>query len=83
MLGEFSLPDLASGIPPEVWRAMGQHAETPAAAIPDDILALVAARQEARERRDWPGADALRSQLTALGWNVRDTPAGPVVERLE
>lgn len=32
--------------------------------------------------RDWPRAGYLvRGQLAALGWQVKDTPAGPVVER--
>jgi cysteinyl-tRNA synthetase len=43
-------------------------------------MALVAARQEARARRDWATADALRREIAAHGWQVRDTPAGPRLE---
>jgi hypothetical protein len=58
-------------------------AETPSIPQPDltelapvQILSLVNARREARLRKDWPAADALRDQITALGWQVVDTPDG-------
>ena len=34
-------------------------------------------RQAARARKDFPAADAIRDQLTALGVTVEDTPQGP------
>jgi cysteinyl-tRNA synthetase len=40
----------------------------------DEILHL---RQEARERRDFAAADAIRERLTALGVTVEDSPEGP------
>jgi cysteinyl-tRNA synthetase len=51
-------------------------------AVPDEVLALVAERQAARERRDWAASDALRARIAALGWGVKDTPAGAQVEPL-
>ncbi len=44
--------------------------------IPDDILALVQQRQQARKERDFAKADALRDQLAALGYELKDTPEG-------
>jgi GT2 family glycosyltransferase len=44
---------------------------------PQAVRDLVAQRQAARERRDFARADALREELRAAGWLVRDTPAGP------
>ncbi len=44
---------------------------------PPAVLELVAAREAARQRRDWATADALRAQIQAQGWTVRDTPTGP------
>jgi cysteinyl-tRNA synthetase len=38
---------------------------------------LLARREQARAARDWAEADRLRDELTALGWEVRDSPAGP------
>jgi cysteinyl-tRNA synthetase len=40
------------------------------------IDALVAARDEARRAKDWPEADRLRGELSALNVEVMDGPAG-------
>src|SRR6266700_7539090 len=45
-------------------------------AISDEALALVRERDQARAARDWKRSDELRDQLTALGFEVRDTPEG-------
>ena len=42
---------------------------------------LVAARDEARQSRDFARADALRDELVALGWTVQDTPSGTAIHR--
>ena len=41
-----------------------------------DAEALLAAREEARAARDFARADAIRDELAALGWEVRDTAEG-------
>ena len=44
----------------------------------DGLVALaLEQRQAARARKDFPAADAIRDQLTALGVSVEDTPQGP------
>jgi cysteinyl-tRNA synthetase len=40
------------------------------------IEALVAQRDEARQRRDWTRADEIRAELGAMGTRIEDTPAG-------
>src|SRR6266571_3388089 len=45
-------------------------------AISDEALALVRERDQARAARNWQRSDELRDQLTALGFEVRDTPKG-------
>jgi cysteinyl-tRNA synthetase len=50
--------------------------ETPAESDPR-IDALVAARQDARARRDFAEADRIRDALAAEGVAIEDTPAGP------
>jgi cysteinyl-tRNA synthetase len=47
------------------------------------VLALVAERQSARAAKDWPKADSVRQQLAALGWQVKDTPQGPEIAKVE
>ena len=47
------------------------------AQVPPDVLSLCDARERARTARDWTEADRLRDEMRALGWEVRDGPAGP------
>jgi len=49
--------------------------------IPAEIMALVAQRQAARAARDWATADALRDQIAAAGYVMKDTPEGPQVSK--
>jgi len=48
-------------------------------AIPENVQALVEERTRARSEKRWVDADALRGQISALGFEVEDSPAGPVV----
>ena len=48
-------------------------------ALPPDVQALIKTRSKARDERDWPAADAARSALADLGWDVSDGPDGPVL----
>jgi len=48
-------------------------------ALPPDVQALIKTRSKARDERDWPAADAARSALADLGWDVTDGPDGPVL----
>jgi cysteinyl-tRNA synthetase len=43
----------------------------------DDARELLQRREQARAARDWAEADRLRDELSARGWQVRDSPAGP------
>jgi len=45
-------------------------------AVDEQARRLAEARDDARRRRDWARADAIRSELAELGWLVEDTPAG-------
>ncbi|MCI0396558.1 MAG: cysteine--tRNA ligase [Chloroflexi bacterium] len=53
--------------------------EPPEEIIPDEILALVEQRQQARAEKRWQDADALREQVRAAGYDIEDTPQGPRV----
>jgi cysteinyl-tRNA synthetase len=53
--------------------------EPPRDEVPDEILALVVQRQQARAEKRWPEADGLRAQIWAAGYEVEDTPEGPRV----
>jgi cysteinyl-tRNA synthetase len=45
--------------------------------IPDEVRRLAAEREEARARRDFAAADALRDRILDAGYAVTDTPQGP------
>jgi cysteinyl-tRNA synthetase len=49
--------------------------------VPDDVVAMCAARDRARSERDWAVADQLRDELVRLGWVVEDTTSGTQVRR--
>ncbi len=40
--------------------------------VPADVRAVADARWAARNAKNWPEADRLRSELTALGWTMKD-----------
>ena len=52
--------------------------ESEAAALPiaDEVERLLRERKEARERRDFDAADAIRDRIAAMGVVVEDRPAG-------
>ena len=47
--------------------------------VDEDALRLVHEREDARLARDFGRADAARDELLKRGWEVRDTPEGPVL----
>ena len=50
--------------------------------VPAAVTALVEARAAAKKAKDFARADAIRGELTALGYAVEDTPKGPRVKKL-
>ena len=63
------------------WDAALGVLEKPAEAVPAAVQALLDRRQAARKARDWQQSDALRDQIAALGWTVKDTPKGQVATK--
>ncbi len=47
--------------------------------VPGEVASLVERRSAARKAKDFASADAIRDELLALGWTVKDTPDGAVV----
>jgi GT2 family glycosyltransferase len=52
------------------------------ASLPAEIRELLAQRADARERRDWARADALRDEIADLGWEVQDSTRGSTARPL-
>ncbi len=48
---------------------------------PPELLALLDARQAARQSKDFKKSDAIRDELKTRGWNIEDTPKGPKLKR--
>ncbi len=53
------------------------------AAVPEAVMALVQQRDQARAGKRWADADSLRDEIAAAGYEVRDTPEGAVVRKVE
>jgi cysteinyl-tRNA synthetase len=49
--------------------------------IPEEITALVDARQQARKDREFEKADEIRDKLDAMGYVIEDTPEGARVRK--
>jgi len=50
--------------------------EDTAVEVPAHIQALARQRWDAKQAKDWPAADALRKQLEAAGWLIKDSKEG-------
>jgi cysteinyl-tRNA synthetase len=61
--------------------ALGLPLREESGEVDEAAAQLVAARDEARAAKDFARADALREELTALGWTVEDTPSGTAIHR--
>ena len=50
-------------------------------AAPEGIKKLMAERETARQNKDWQKSDEIRNEIAKLGFIVKDTPSGPVIEK--
>jgi cysteinyl-tRNA synthetase len=48
--------------------------------VPDDVRKLAEKRWSSREAKDWAAADAMRDELRAMGWVVKDSRDGYELE---
>lgn len=49
--------------------------------ISEDLESLIKEREIARQDKDWQKSDELRNKILELGFIVKDTPNGPVLEK--
>jgi cysteinyl-tRNA synthetase len=49
--------------------------------ISEEVREMLLRRAEAREKKQWALSDALRDQLLATGWQVKDTKEGQKLSR--
>jgi cysteinyl-tRNA synthetase len=52
-----------------------------AEAVPNEIMQLVQAREQARKDRDWKASDRIRDEIKSKGWVVEDTKDGWKVKK--
>jgi cysteinyl-tRNA synthetase len=57
------------------------HLEMETAELPAEIAKLADARAQARLAKDWRKSDELRNELSARGWEARDTKDGQKITR--
>jgi cyanophycinase-like exopeptidase len=85
-IGPFHLFQPKTSLPEEIWDKALQVNNASKRDVqeipPQEVLALIQARQQARQVQDWNCADELRRQIENLGWEVRDTSTGPLTNKL-
>ncbi len=75
-LGLVQMADL-SGIRREAWSMLDEADQASGPdVVPDQVLALMEIRMNARNQKQWALSDQIRQQIAALGWSVQDTPDG-------
>jgi len=74
VMPEFEMPQALAGL---ALRTDVVEAEGPSA----EAVELADQRAQARQAKDWARADELRNQLLSLGWAVKDTPDGQVLNK--
>ena len=55
--------------------------EEPKVDVPDEVMALVTERADAKKARNFALADELRARIDSMGYTVTDTKEGPVVTK--
>jgi cysteinyl-tRNA synthetase len=50
-------------------------------AVPAELAQLAKERENARRQKNWKRSDEVRDQISALGWDVRDTKGGQKLRR--
>lgn len=67
----------------EELKALASEREIAFVALPPDIADLVRKREEARIKKDWATADALRDELGVCGYTIKDAADGLKVYRIK
>jgi len=83
-LGQFIRPmPVENGIRPEVWAMVQDAAESASEEEKpsDEVLALLEQRKQARVDKNFAESDRLRDEISALGWSVKDSKEGQVLEK--
>jgi cysteinyl-tRNA synthetase len=70
----FMLGALGLTLPPIIEEAVAD--------VPSEIQALAQKRWDAKQAKDWPAADALRQELEAAGWLIKDSKEGFAVVKM-
>lgn len=66
----------------ELTDVLGIKTETEDEGIPSEITELVEQRAAAKKNKDYAEADRIRDLIASKGFQVKDTPQGPKVEKL-
>jgi hypothetical protein len=84
-IGNFRIQEKWEDLPYDVWQeaqaARREATDETRTAPPTQVNELVNKREAARSQKDWQSADDLRAEIIKLGWQVKDTPGGPEIER--
>jgi hypothetical protein len=87
-LGSCRAPEPSDGIPADIWQtALEIHSskgsQSEQESVPPEVEILVEKRKAARNENDWKTADDLRDRIEELGWEIRDSPSGPQLNKMD
>jgi cysteinyl-tRNA synthetase len=70
---DFLIKTLKDGVP--VWTG-------DASIVPEDVMAMVKERNEARKDKEWSKSDELRKKIEEKGWQVEDSEERTVIKKI-
>jgi len=80
---EFALmTDKIFGLSLDKCDAGATRSDNCSADIPEDVIRLSDVRLEAKKNKDWAKADSIRAEITALGYDIKDTKDGVEIQRI-
>ena len=76
---DLSIPKRKDMIDDSIWNIIteAQYSETPKPS--SELLELIDQRESARKKKFWGEADSIRKKINNAGWDVKDTPDGPIL----
>jgi len=78
---DLSIPERQTLADNKIWETILQARKIPDTPTPQEIVSLSRKRESARLAKNWDESDRIRIEINNLGWDVQDTPDGPMLNQ--